>query len=80
MWRALSARAATRSGSTSAAGSGAITAALFLQRFVAPGTPWVHLDTYAGNDATMLGRPEGGEAPGLRALFAGVQELAVSRP
>ena len=60
--------------------AGAITAALFLQRFVAPGTPWVHLDTYAWNDATRPGRPEGGEAPGLRALFAGLQTLAVSEP
>ncbi len=55
--------------------AGAITAALFLQRFVAPGTPWAHLDTYAWNDAPRPGRPEGGEAPGLRALFGVVQEL-----
>jgi len=60
--------------------AGAITAALFLQRFVSPGTPWVHLDTYAWNDATRPGRPEGGEVPGLRALFAGLQTLAVSKP
>ncbi len=60
--------------------AGAITAALFLQRFVAPGTPWVHLDTYAWNDATRPGRPEGGEAPGLRALFACLRTLAGSRP
>ena len=55
--------------------AGAITAALFLQRFVAPGTAWAHLDTYAWNDQTRPGRPEGGEALGLRALFLAVQTL-----
>ena len=55
--------------------AGAITAALFLQRFIAPGTPWAHLDTYAWNDQTRPGRPEGGEALGLRALFSAVGTL-----
>ena len=50
--------------------AGAVTAALFLQRFVAPGTPWAHLDTYAWNDTARTGRPEGGEALGLRAIFS----------
>jgi leucyl aminopeptidase len=49
--------------------AGAITAALFLQRFVAPSTDWIHLDLYAWNDQTSPGRPEGGEAYGMRALF-----------
>jgi leucyl aminopeptidase len=50
--------------------AGAIYAALFLQRFV-PGTiPWAHLDTYAWRDAGKPGRPKGGEALGLRAIFA----------
>ncbi len=55
--------------------AGAITAALFLQRFVAPGTAWAHLDTYAWNDQARPGRPEGGEALGLRACFAAVRDL-----
>jgi len=55
--------------------AGAITAALFLQRFVAPGTPWAHLDTYAWNDQARPGRPEGGEALGLRACFDAVRTL-----
>ena len=55
--------------------AGAITAALFLQRFVAPETAWAHLDTYAWNDQTRPGRPEGGEALGLRALFSAVKTL-----
>jgi leucyl aminopeptidase len=50
--------------------AGAITAALYLERFVPEGTPWLHLDTYAWNDADRPGRPRGGEAMGLRAVFA----------
>ena len=49
--------------------AGAVVAALFLQRFVRPGTKWLHVDTYAWNDATRPARPEGGEALGLRALL-----------
>ncbi len=55
--------------------AGAIVAALFLARFVAPGTVWGHLDTYAWNESTRPGRPEGGEALGLRTLFATVSRL-----
>ncbi|HWU77966.1 MAG TPA: leucyl aminopeptidase family protein [Rhodanobacter sp.] len=53
--------------------AGAITAALYLERFVPEGTPWLHLDTYAWNDADRPGRPRGGEAMGLRAVFACLQ-------
>jgi len=53
--------------------AGAITAALYLERFVPEGLPWVHLDTYAWNDADRPGRPRGGEAMGLRALFGYLQ-------
>ncbi len=49
--------------------AGAVTAALFLRRFVPPSVRWAHLDTYAWNDQARPGRPEGGEALGLRALF-----------
>jgi leucyl aminopeptidase len=55
--------------------AGAIVAGLFLQRFVAPGVSWAHLDTYAWNDQSRPGRPEGGEALGLRALLAFVRTL-----
>ncbi|MEE8272374.1 MAG: leucyl aminopeptidase family protein [Alphaproteobacteria bacterium] len=50
--------------------AGAITAALFLQRFVSDSTPWVHLDIFAWNLADRPGRPKGGEAMALRAAFA----------
>jgi leucyl aminopeptidase len=50
--------------------AGAVTAALFLRRFVPAGVPWAHLDLYAWNDSTRPGRPEGGEAQCARALHA----------
>jgi leucyl aminopeptidase len=53
--------------------AGAITAALYLERFVPDGLPWLHLDTYAWNDTDRPGRPRGGEAMGLRATFAFLQ-------
>ena len=49
--------------------AGSITAALFLERFVSPTTPWVHIDSYAWNAEPQPGRPAGGEALTLRALF-----------
>jgi leucyl aminopeptidase len=58
--------------------AGAITAALFLQRFVAKKTPWAHLDLYAWNDSARPGRPEGGEAQGLRALVSALEALSFS--
>lgn len=54
--------------------AGAITAALYLQRFVRAHTPWVHIDTYAWNAEAQPGRPIGGEALCLRALFAYLQK------
>ena len=48
---------------------GAITAALFLQQFVTTSTPWIHIDMMAWNIKSLAGRPIGGEAMGLRALF-----------
>lgn len=50
--------------------AGSITAALFLERFVSPTTAWVHIDSYAWNAESQPGRPVGGEALGLRALFS----------
>ncbi|WP_366658477.1 leucyl aminopeptidase family protein [Fodinicurvata sp. EGI_FJ10296] len=53
---------------------GAITAALFLRDFVSAGTPWMHLDTFAWNAFERPGRPKGGEALGMRAVFAALQD------
>jgi leucyl aminopeptidase len=49
--------------------AGAITAALYLQEFVDPSIPWVHIDSFAWNPTSRPGRPEGGETLGLRALY-----------
>ncbi|MEA2737942.1 MAG: leucyl aminopeptidase [Acetobacteraceae bacterium] len=54
--------------------AGSIVAGLYLQRFVHPDVSWVHVDLYAWNDQTRPGRPEGGEAMGMRALFALAKE------
>ena len=51
---------------------GAITAALFLQEFIKPSIPWVHIDLMAWNTITRPGRPEGGEAMGLRAIYQAI--------
>jgi leucyl aminopeptidase len=53
--------------------AGAVTAALFLQKFVDKGVPWAHLDTYAWRTAAKPGRPKGGEALGLRAAWEMLQ-------
>jgi leucyl aminopeptidase len=49
--------------------AGSITAALFLEKFVDKGLPWVHLDTFAWNPSSKPGRPEGGEALGMRSCY-----------
>ncbi|MEO5624003.1 MAG: leucyl aminopeptidase family protein [Dokdonella sp.] len=54
--------------------AGAITAALFLERFVPPTQAWAHLDVYSWNDNDRPGHPRGGEAQGLRAYFAFLQQ------
>lgn len=55
--------------------AGAVTAALYLRRFVPPDIAWAHLDMYAWNDTNRPGRPEGGEAQCARALHAMIAEL-----
>ena len=53
--------------------AGAIVAALFLDHFVPDDIAWVHFDTYAWNDVSRPGRPLGGDAQGLRAMFRALQ-------
>jgi leucyl aminopeptidase len=48
---------------------GAITAALFLRRFVSAKT-WLHFDIFAWTPAAKPGRPEGAECQAARALYA----------
>jgi leucyl aminopeptidase len=54
--------------------AGAITAALFLNRFVARARAWVHLDIPGWIDRPRPGRPIGGEANAARALYALLKE------
>lgn len=48
---------------------GAITAALYLQLFITKNTPWVHFDVMAWNNRKLPGRPIGGEAFAIRAVY-----------
>lgn len=60
--------------------AGCITAALFLDRFVAAGVAWAHVDLFAWNPAAKPGRPKGGATTGLRALWTMIQtRFAVDR-
>ncbi|MEO1089065.1 MAG: leucyl aminopeptidase family protein [Pseudomonadota bacterium] len=49
--------------------AGAITAALFLRCFVGEARRWAHLDVYAHNPNDRPGRPKGGEATAMLALY-----------
>jgi len=55
--------------------AGAITAGLFLKEFVPQHIPWIHFDLMAWNLSSKPGRPEGGEAMALRAIFNYLQNL-----
>ena len=54
---------------------GAITAALFLRRFAGKVSNWAHIDVMAWNMASRPGRPKGGEAMGLRALYSFIESF-----
>lgn len=40
-----------------------------------PRVPWIHMDFMAFNQGSKPGRPEGGEAQGMRALFALIDSM-----
>ena len=62
--------------STGASGyGGAITAALFLRRFTGKQVNWAHIDVMAWNLASKPGRPKGGEAMGMRAIYRYIESL-----
>ena len=64
--------------SASSGYAGATTAALFLQEFVPDSIPWLHFDLMAWNTRSRPGRPEGGEAMGVRAVFNYLQQHFVT--
>ncbi len=49
--------------------TGAITAALFLEKFVDKAVPWAHIDLMAWNRRHKPGRPKGGEVMAARGLL-----------
>jgi leucyl aminopeptidase len=74
LWRPYNALFESRIADLNNAGSsgfaGSITAALFLRRFVEKARAYVHLDIFAWTPVAKPGRPMGGEAQGIRALYA----------
>ena len=74
----LDSKVADISNISSGSFGGAITAALFLQEFVKPGVNWIHVDFMAWNLRTLPGRPEGGEAMGMRALYELIRTQVLS--
>lgn len=68
--KGLESRIADLNNVTEGGMAGAITAALFLQRFVTETKSWAHFDIYAWNAKGGPGQPVGGEAMTIRALYA----------
>lgn len=56
--------------------AGSITAALFLRRFVTGCPRYVHFDIYGWTPKAEPGRPKGGAAQGIRALFDALSKMA----
>ena len=54
---------------------GAITAALFLKKFVEKNINWVHIDLMGWNLHSRAGFPKGGEAMSFRAILESINEL-----
>jgi len=73
LWRPYEAMLDSKVADINNAGSGgqagAITAALFMRRFVTAKS-WLHVDLFAWTPAAKPGRPEGGECQAARALYA----------
>ncbi len=73
LWRPydqmLDSKVADLNNISSSGQGGAITAALFLRRFVSAPS-WLHLDIFAWNATAKAGRPEGAECQTARALYA----------
>ena len=74
LWQGYKPQLASKVANLSSTGTtphgGAIKAALFLEHFVEPDIPWAHIDLMAFNNSARPGRPEGGEAQGIRGIYA----------
>ncbi len=59
--------------------AGAVTAALFLKRFVSNAGAYAHFDIFGWTPVARPGRPFGGEAQAIRALFSALSERYPAR-
>jgi leucyl aminopeptidase len=77
LWRGygelIESKVADLTNSPGSPNGGAITAALFLQRFVEQARSFAHFDIAAWNDRARPGRPIGAEAQTIRAIFSVLQ-------
>lgn len=55
--------------------AGAITAALFLKKFVPQTEKYAHFDIYGWTPSTLAGKPAGGEPQAARAVFATLKNI-----
>ncbi|SIQ77315.1 leucyl aminopeptidase [Rhizobium sp. RU20A] len=72
----VSARIADLTNAPSGGMAGAITAALFLKRFVTQAPRWVHFDIFAWSQNERPHAPVGGEAQAIRALYRVIRDMA----
>lgn len=70
----IQSRAADLTNAPSGGMAGAITAALFLKRFVSRTKSWVHFDIYGWSQSDRPHAPAGGEAQAIRALFRHIRQ------
>lgn len=59
--------------------AGAVTAALFLERFV-DNRPWMHFDVYGWNPTSRAGHPKGADIYAVRALFSWLASGGLNTP
>ena len=72
----IQSKVADLNNATTSSHAGAITAALYLQEFVDKSIPWAHIDFIGWNISNKPGKPEGGEALGLKTIFEYVKQKA----
>jgi leucyl aminopeptidase len=65
----MSSKIADVNNASSGSYAGSVTAALFLRRFVAKATSWVHLDIFGWAPEARPSRPVGGTDQGIRAAY-----------
>ena len=70
----LDSRVADINNAGSGGHAGSITAALFLSRFVPDEIAWLHADIFGWTPSAKPGKPEGGEAQFIRAIYSHLKE------